>query len=72
MSGAELEAILKCSKRLDELEAILKAGKILDQHALPKGNRLARMNLQTFLALGGTQEFWDSIEGDDEVKLIQA
>ena len=67
----ELEGILKCSKRLDELEAIRRARKILDQHALPRGNRSAWMNRQTFLALGGTQEFWDSIEGDDEVKLIQ-
>lgn len=55
-----------------EFEAIIKAGKILDAQALPKGARFAWMNRQTFLALGGTQEHWDSIEGDDDVKLIRA
>jgi hypothetical protein len=54
------------------LAALLKAGEILDQQAVPKGQRSAWMNRQTFLALGGTQEHWDSIEGDDEMKLIQA
>lgn len=54
-----------------ELEAILKCQKMLDEQAVPKGSRSAWMNRQTFLAVGGTREFWDSIEGDDEFKLIQ-
>jgi len=52
------------------LEAFKKAAEILDEQALPKGKRSAWMNHQTFLALGGTQEHWDSLPGDD-LKLIQ-
>ena len=54
-----------------DIKAIIEAGKILDAHAMPKGSRSSWMNRQTFLALGGTQEHWDSIEGDDEMKLVR-
>jgi hypothetical protein len=60
-------------KGIDEhiISQLIEARKILDSHAVPRGHRSAWMNKQTFLALGGTQRGWDSIEGDDEVKLIK-
>ena len=53
------------------IEAVLKARKMLDAAPLPKNDLSAWMSKHVFLELGGTQEHWDTIEGDDEVKLVQ-
>lgn len=53
-----------------DLEAFLKVRAALDAAPVPTENRSAWMSRETFLALGGTQERWDAIPGDPEVKHI--
>ena len=56
--------------KIHDFEAFKKAGEMLDKANVPRGQRSAWMNYYTFMALGGTQEVWDQMEGDEDMKLI--
>lgn len=56
--------------RQEMLDQLRKASEILDRQNVPRYGQRTYMTKQTFLALGGTIETWESIEGDDEAKLI--
>jgi hypothetical protein len=57
---------------INTIATLLRAKEMLDKRPLPGLARSAWMTKKTFLALGGTHENWDQIEGDDETKLVQA